>query len=250
MTGKGQNDPESPAPDKAVPEKASLEGKGLVTHSVEAGRKLFAGPCEFLRGVVDLEGLPEMGAPEIAFAGRSNVGKSSLVNALTGRSTLARTSNTPGRTQQLNFFALGQTDRPALILVDLPGYGYARETKATVAAWTRLVMNYLKGRVALRRVIVLIDARHGLKDNDHETMKLLDGAAVSYQVVLTKSDKLKASELATRLEEVREGVRRHVAAHPTVIATSSVDGLGIAELRAEIAGLADPQGIGYKAREQ
>ena len=245
MTGKGQNNPESPAP-----EKASLEGKGLVAGDMEAGRKLFAGPCEFMRGVVDLDGLPPITAPEIAFAGRSNVGKSSLVNALTGRSTLARTSNTPGRTQQLNFFALGQPGHPALVLVDLPGYGYARETKATVAAWTRLVMDYLRGRTSLCRVIVLIDARHGLKENDHETMKLLDTAAVSYQVVLTKTDKLKSGELATRLEEVRAGVRRHVAAHPTVIATSSVKGEGIAELRAEIAGLADPQGIGYKLRSQ
>ncbi|KAB7742890.1 YihA family ribosome biogenesis GTP-binding protein [Parvibaculum sedimenti] len=255
MTGKGPNTPESPeperpAPEKSAPDKASLEGKGLIAGDIEAGRWLFAQPCEFLRGVVDLDGLPPMGGPEIAFAGRSNVGKSSLVNALTGRSTLARTSNTPGRTQQLNFFALGQPGNPALILVDLPGYGYARETKATVAAWTRLVMDYLRGRTSLRRVIVLIDARHGLKENDHETMKLLDTAAVSYQVVLTKIDKLKPSEVAPRLEEVREGIRRHVAAHPTVIATSSVKGEGIAELRAEIAGLADPQAIGYKAREQ
>lgn len=249
MTGKGQKTSEGPAPDKPVPDKASLEGKGLIAGDVEAGRWLFAQPCEFMRGVVDLNGLPPISVPEIAFAGRSNVGKSSLVNALTGRSTLARTSNTPGRTQQLNFFALGQPDNPALVLVDLPGYGYARETKATVAAWTRLVMDYLRGRTSLRRVIVLIDARHGLKENDHETMKLLDTAAVSYQVVLTKIDKLKPSEVGPRLEEVREGVRRHVAAHPTVIATSSAKGDGIAELRAEIAGLADPQAIGYKARE-
>lgn len=216
--------------------------------ALEAGRWLFAQRCEFVRGVNDIGGLPPMGAPEIAFAGRSNVGKSSLVNALTGRSTLARTSNTPGRTQQLNFFELGGEGRTALVLVDLPGYGYARETKATVAAWTEMVMSYLKGRASLRRVLVLIDARHGLKESDREVMKMLDVAAVSYQIVLTKSDKLKAGELDARMEEVSAAVRRHVAAHPRIIATSSVEGTGIAELRAEIASLADPAAIGYKPR--
>lgn len=216
--------------------------------SLEAGRWLFAQPCEFLRGVADLASLPPASAPEIAFAGRSNVGKSSLVNALTGRSTLARTSNTPGRTQQLNFFELGPKGAPALVLVDLPGYGYARETKATVAAWTRLVMDYLRGRAKLRRVLVLIDARHGLKDSDHEVMKLLDEAAVSYQIVLTKTDKLKSGELEGRVAEVGQAIRRHVAAHPTVVVTSSVAGTGIAELRAEIASLADMASIGYKPR--
>lgn len=216
--------------------------------ALEAGRWLFAQPCEFSRGVADLAGLPPESASEIAFAGRSNVGKSSLVNALTGRSTLARTSNTPGRTQQLNFFELGPKGRPALVLVDLPGYGYARETKATVAAWTRLVMDYLRGRAKLRRVLVLIDARHGLKDSDHEVMRLLDEAAVSYQIVLTKADKLKTGELEGRVAEVGQAIRRHVAAHPTIVATSSVEGTGVAELRAEIASLADTGSIGYKPR--
>jgi GTP-binding protein len=228
------------------PDKESLEGKGLAAADIEAGRWLFTQTCDFLRGATSVGNLPPPDAPEIAFAGRSNVGKSSLVNALTGRRTLARTSNTPGRTQELNFFALGSKSHPALTLVDLPGYGYARETKARVALWTELVMAYLRGRVELRRVLVLIDARHGLKENDHEVMRLLDEAAVSYQIVLTKTDKLKPGDVNPRLEEVRAGVRRHVAAHPRVIATSSVDGGGIAELRAEIAALADLKSIGYK----
>ena len=218
--------------------------------ALEAGRWLFAQPCTFLRGVNDLGGLPPMSVAEIAFAGRSNVGKSSLVNALTGRSTLARTSNTPGRTQQLNFFELGPVGKAALMLVDLPGYGYARETKSTVAAWTRLVVNYLRGRASLRRVLLLIDSRHGLKESDREIMALLDEAAVSYQIVLTKTDKLKPGELQLRLEEVGAAIKRHVAAHPSIIATSSVEGSGIAELRAEIASLADPASIGYKPRTE
>ncbi|MGB5950593.1 MAG: ribosome biogenesis GTP-binding protein YihA/YsxC [Parvibaculum sp.] len=218
--------------------------------ALEAGRWLFAQPCTFLRGVNDLGGLPPMSVAEIAFAGRSNVGKSSLVNALTGRSTLARTSNTPGRTQQLNFFELGPAGKAALMLVDLPGYGYARETKSTVAAWTRLVVDYLRGRASLRRVLLLIDSRHGLKDSDRSIMALLDEAAVSYQIVLTKTDKLKPGELQLRLEEVGAAIKRHVAAHPSIIATSSVEGTGIAELRAEIASLADPASIGYKPRTE
>lgn len=218
--------------------------------ALEAGRWLFAQPCTFLRGVNDLGGLPPMSVAEIAFAGRSNVGKSSLVNALTGRSTLARTSNTPGRTQQLNFFELGPVGKAALMLVDLPGYGYARETKSTVAAWTRLVVDYLRGRASLRRVLLLIDSRHGLKESDREIMALLDEAAVSYQIVLTKTDKLKPGELQLRLEEVGAAIKRHVAAHPSIIATSSVEGGGIAELRAEIASLADPASIGYKPRTE
>lgn len=218
--------------------------------ALEAGRWLFAQPCTFLRGVNDLGGLPPMSVAEIAFAGRSNVGKSSLVNALTSRSTLARTSNTPGRTQQLNFFELGPVGKAALMLVDLPGYGYARETKSTVAAWTRLVVDYLRGRASLRRVLLLIDSRHGLKESDREIMALLDEAAVSYQIVLTKTDKLKPGELQLRLEEVGAAIKRHVAAHPSIIATSSVEGSGIAELRAEIASLADPASIGYKPRTE
>jgi GTP-binding protein len=236
-----------PEPVATDAEKEALEGKGLKTGDVEQGRWLFAQPCDFLRGSTSIENLPPAGAPEVCFAGRSNVGKSSLVNALTGRNTLARTSNTPGRTQELNFFALGPKGYPALTLVDLPGYGYARESRSRVEQWTKLVMAYLRGRVALQRVIVLIDGRHGLKDSDHEVMKLLDETAVSFQVVLTKVDKLKAGEVTTRLEEVRLGVRRHVAAHPTVLATSSEKGDGIAALRAEIAMLADPEAFRYKS---
>lgn len=217
--------------------------------NIEAGRWLFAQSCDFVRGVVGMDGLPPTTIAEVAFAGRSNVGKSSLINALTGRKTLARTSNTPGRTKELNFFTLGTAGRPAVMLVDLPGYGYARETKTRVSQWTNLVMSYLRGRVPLRRVLMLIDARHGLKDNDHEVMKLLDEAAVSYQIVLTKIDKLKAGELETRLSEVRDGIRRHVAAHPRIVATSSEKGTGIEELRAEIASLADPASLGYKRAE-
>ncbi|MES1989377.1 MAG: ribosome biogenesis GTP-binding protein YihA/YsxC [Pseudomonadota bacterium] len=222
----------------------------MLAGDLEAGRWLFAQPCDFLRGATSIENLPPVSAPEICFAGRSNVGKSSLVNALTGRNTLARTSNTPGRTQELNFFTLGPKGYPALTLVDLPGYGYARETRSRVEQWTKLVMAYLRGRVALQRVLVLIDSRHGLKDSDHEVMKLLDETAVSFQVVLTKIDKLKASEVAARVEDVRLGVRRHVAAHPTVLATSSEKGDGIAELRAEIAMLADREAFRYKTMSE
>lgn len=214
---------------------------------LEAGRWLFAQTCSFVRGAVDLAGLPPGDIPEVAFAGRSNVGKSSLVNALTGRKTLARTSNTPGRTKELNFFLLGAEGRPAIMLADLPGYGYARETRSRVEQWTDLVMSYLRGRATLRRVLLLIDARHGLKANDSEVMSLLDEAAVSYQIVLTKIDKLKAGELDKRLDEVRDGIRAHVAAHPRIIATSSETGAGIAALRAEIASLAAADALRYKS---
>jgi len=202
--------------------------------ALEAGRLLFARPCEFVAGAAQLEAVPEASLPEIAFAGRSNVGKSSLVNALTGRKTLARTSNTPGRTQQLNFFRLAER----LTLVDLPGYGYARAARADIEAWTALVNGYLRGRPALRRVLVLVDARHGLKESDHTLMGMLDQAAVVYQVVLTKADKTKAAELAAGMAAVAAELKRHVAAHPVLIATSSVNGAGIAELRAELAALA------------
>jgi len=205
----------------------------------EKGRLLFAQPCRFLLGAVSLEHMPPPHAPEIAFAGRSNVGKSSLVNALTGRNTLARTSNTPGRTQEINFFALGADEKaPALLLVDLPGYGYAKETRQRVEDWTRLVTTYLRKRANLRRVLLLIDSRHGIKQNDEEIMQMLDATAVSYQLVLTKTDKLKAPEVESVTRETQARLRRHVAAHPVLIATSSAKGAGIDLLRAEMAGLA------------
>ena len=202
---------------------------------MERGRLLFAQECNFIWGAADQANLPEASLPEIAFAGRSNVGKSSLVNALTGRKTLARTSNTPGRTQQLNFFDLGGR----LILVDLPGYGYAKESKTKVNAWTKLVKDYLRGRVTLRRICLLIDGRHGLKPNDVEIMDMLDKAAVPYQIVLTKMDKVKNAEQAEVREKTAAGLKKHAAAHPEVAFTSSEDGTGVAELRASLATLAD-----------
>lgn len=201
---------------------------------IEFGRWLFAQPCTFLRGVARLDSLADPDLPEIAFAGRSNCGKSSLLNALTGRRSLARTSNTPGRTQQLNFFDLGGQ----LWLVDMPGYGYAKASKTEIAAWTQTVRDYLRGRPTLRRLCVLIDGRHGIKTNDEEMMTMLDGAAVGYQVVLTKIDKLTASALAARLEETAKILKAHPAALPDAIATSARNGDGIAQLRAEIATLA------------
>jgi GTP-binding protein len=186
--------------------------------------------------VAGADQLPEAGLPEVAFAGRSNVGKSSLVNALTGRRTLARTSNTPGRTQQLNFFDLGGR----LMLVDLPGYGYARASKTAVRQWTGLTRQYLKGRPGLQRVCLLVDARHGLKAGDLEIMALLDTAAVSYQAVLTKADKTRPKALAEVVDAVRVELARHPAAHPEIRVTSARTGAGIAELRAAIAALAAP----------
>jgi len=205
--------------------------------AIERGRRLFAGPCEFVAGVAALDQLPPATAPEIAFAGRSNVGKSSLVNALTGRKTLARVSHTPGRTQQLNFFALGPG--PALMLVDLPGYGFAQAAKAKVADWTQLTRDYLRGRVTLRRICLLIDSRHGLKPVDVEVMDLLDESAVGYQVVLTKSDEPKPAALAAVLAETQAALARRRAAHPEVLTTSAHKGTGIAELRAGLAALAE-----------
>jgi len=210
---------------------------------IERGRKLFAGPCEFFFASAALGDLPPMGAPEIAFAGRSNVGKSSLLNALTNRKTLARTSHTPGRTQQLNFFALGgEPGSEAVRLVDMPGYGYAAVSKQKIGAWTRLMHDYLRGRASLIRVFVLIDGRHGLKDTDDAMLKLLDTSAVSYQVVLTKRDEVKKSEIEARIEATRQGLARHPAAHPDIVFTSSQTGDGIAELRAVIARLLAERG--------
>jgi GTP-binding protein len=203
----------------------------------EAARRLFAQECRFVIGAASLDVLPEPTLPEVAFAGRSNVGKSSLINALTGRSTLARASNTPGRTRQINFFRLDD----ALMLVDLPGYGYARAPKTEIAAWTALIDAYLRGRVPLRRLLLLIDARHGLKDSDRELMKMLDGAAVSYQGVLTKIDK--ADDLESVRGEVSAELATHVAAHPDLLATSAVTGAGIDEAREAIAALAETRPI-------
>lgn len=196
---------------------------------------LFAKPWVFIRGVPSMKFLPPEGPPEIAFAGRSNVGKSSLINALTGTTGLARTSNTPGRTQELNFFDVGDPLR--FRLVDMPGYGYAKASKAEVKAWQSVLKGYLRGRPGLTRAFVLIDSRHGILKADEEMFELLDEAAVTYQVVLTKADKIKPAELAAVTEKVTAAVKKHAAAFPEIHATSSEKGHGIPELRAEIAGL-------------
>ena len=214
----------------------ALDRQDLTTADIAKGKALFKGLCTFVKGVVSIADLPKDGRPEIAFAGRSNVGKSSLINALTGRTSLARVSVTPGRTRELNFFALGKES--ALYLVDMPGYGYAEASKAQVKGWTRLIGDYLKGRRELKRVFLLVDARHGLKPNDKETMKLLDEAAVSYQVVLTKADKPKATELSAIQAKVASELAKHAAAYPQVLTTSARMGSGIPELRAAIAALA------------
>src|SRR5580658_7268363 len=208
-------------------------GAAALTDWAEAGRKLFGGPCEFQFAAARSDGLPPVGAPEAAFAGRSNVGKSSLINALTGRAGLARTSRTPGRTQELIFFGL---ERRAT-LVDMPGYGYAAASKQKAAAWGELTRDYLRGRPTLLRVFLLIDGRHGLKENDHETMRLLDAAAVSYAIVLTKGDEVKAAEKSARIAATLEALRKHVAAFPEAMLTSARTGEGIADLRAHIARL-------------
>ena len=202
---------------------------------IEAGRALFAQSCSFVTAAANAEDLPPTTLSEVAFAGRSNVGKSSLLNALTARKTLARTSHTPGRTRQVNFFDMAGR----LLLVDLPGYGYARASKTEVQRWTALIDSYLKGRPQLRRVLLLIDSRHGLKDIDLRGMAQLDEAAVSYQIVLTKADKPKPGELATMTAKILAAIAKRPAAHPQIAVTSANAGTGIAELRAAIAALAN-----------
>ncbi len=201
--------------------------------TLEKGRKLFAGPIDFLKGVVAMSGLPPADRVEVCFAGRSNVGKSSLINALTGRKALARASNTPGRTQEINYFTMGEER----YLVDLPGYGYANAPLAKVEQWQRLLKQYLSGRQTLRRAFVLIDARHGIKAVDEEIMSLLDSAAVTFQCVLTKTDKVKAKDRDNVLQQVRGKLSSHPAAFPEILLTSSEKGDGIATLRAIIATL-------------
>ena len=205
---------------------------------LEDGRRIFAGEAGFIWAASTLPGLPPMKGVEVAFAGRSNVGKSSLVNALTGRKTLARTSHTPGRTQQLNFFDIGGR----FTLVDMPGYGYAAVSKDKVAAWTGLVNDYLRGRANLARVFLLIDGRHGLKPNDLEVLDALDKAAVSYQIVLTKADELKRSEAEARLAQTQAALARRPAAFPQIVLTSSRTGEGVPQLRAAVARLLAERG--------
>ncbi|MBB6124971.1 ribosome biogenesis GTP-binding protein YihA/YsxC [Sphingobium subterraneum] len=203
---------------------------------IEEARRVFAGPVTFLKSAPGLKFLPDPIVKEVAFAGRSNVGKSSLLNALANRSNLARTSNTPGRTQELNFFDVGAgEDRPPLFrLVDMPGYGYAKAPKDVIRQWRFLVNDYLRGRAVLKRTLVLIDSRHGIKDVDRDIMKMLDDAAVSYRLVLTKADKIKASELADVTARTQEEARKRPAAHPDILATSAEKGMGLAELRAAV----------------
>ena len=203
--------------------------------AIETGRRLFTQACNFVAGAATADRLPPAGLVEVAFAGRSNVGKSSLINALVGQNSLARTSRTPGRTRQINFFDLGGR----LMVVDLPGYGYARASKSEIASWTSLVDGYLKGRVSLRRVMLLIDARHGLKPPDRDIMTMLDDAAVVYQIILTKADKTKPAALDATKAATADELKRHGAAHPVVAVTSAHDGGGIADVRASIAALAE-----------
>lgn len=241
MTGSLQNLPgkrpkQMTAPNKPKTHKEAQTEARAARHQarLEAGRKLFAGDVTFMLSVVGMEHLPEPGVPEVCFAGRSNVGKSTLINALTNRKGLARASNTPGRTQELNFFNLGDRIR----LVDLPGYGYAKATKSVVEKWTRLTKQYLRGRADLRRIFLLIDSRHGLKPTDLEIMDMLDEVAVIYQIVLTKSDKLKPGQLHKVVEATQKAIKKRPAAFPYLIATSSEKREGLDLIQAEIVSLA------------
>ena len=215
---------------------------------LEAGRWLFRQESAFLKGASALSHLPPDDRVEVAFCGRSNVGKSSLLNAVTGRKSLARTSNTPGRTREINYFLLPAGSAEGLYLVDLPGYGYARAPRKQVEAWTELTMTYLRGRANLRRAFLLIDARHGIKPSDKDAMAMFDEAAVAYQIVLTKADKLKPGALQRMIDETLRLLRSHPASFPSIIATSSVTGAGLDELRAEIARFLDLPMLGYKAQ--
>ena len=205
--------------------------------TLERARKIFAGPVSFLKSAPSLQFLPDPTVPEVAFAGRSNVGKSSLLNALTNRNGLARTSNTPGRTQELNFFDVGPSsegDVPYFRLCDMPGYGFAKAPKDLVKQWRFLINDYLRGRQVLKRALVLIDSRHGIKEVDRDVMKMLDEAAVVYNIVLTKADKIKPTELDSVMERTATEAKTRPAAHPTILATSSDTGYGMAELRAMV----------------
>jgi GTP-binding protein len=217
---------------------AAAVGDPDSAEALEAGRRLFVQACDFVAGVADLGRLPPMHLPEVAFVGRSNVGKSSLINALTGRRQLARISQTPGRTQQINLFDLGGR----LTLVDLPGYGYAQAPKPTVEAWQRLVRAYLRGRASLRRTCILVDARHGLKDVDRDFMAMLGEAAVAFQLVVTKADLVRAAEIPDLVASLAGELERKQGAHPDLIVTSAQTGNGIAGLRAELAMLATAPG--------
>jgi GTP-binding protein len=215
----------------------SISATPAEDYALEHARRRFAGPVEFVLSAPQLQFLPEPVCPEIAMSGRSNVGKSSLINALTGRHGLARASTTPGRTQELNIFDVGTP--PAFRLVDMPGYGFAEAPKDVVARWKALIVDYLRGRAVLKRVLVLVDCRHGLKPVDREIMATLDAAAVSYQIVLTKADKVKPTALAATIAAVEAESRRHPACYPQIIATSAETGLGIPELRAAVVAAAE-----------